>query len=395
MTESEICYLKDCRKRYQDDLENDIMPFWLKHGLDKINGGIYTCLDRDGTLMDRTKSVWFQGRFAFICAFAYNNIRKNPEWLEASRQTLDFIEKHCFDSDGHMFFLVTAEGSPVQKRRYVFSECFAIIAFAEYSLATGDKTYAQKALDVYLNTLKMLETPGFLPPKMLVPGRSHSITMMFLNVIDRLRNVTDYPGFEEKIDVILDDLKKYFMKQEYRTILENVGPDGEFLDTISGRTINPGHCIETSWFILNEARHRGNDKSLIEMGQTIFDWAWKWGWDEEFGGIINFRDCKGFPSQDYSQDMKFWWPQCEAIIGSLYLYLMTKDEKYLEIHKEINDYAFSHFNDPEYGEWFGYLHRDGTVAQPAKGNYFKGPFHIPRMMTISTLLCDEILKGQK
>ena len=26
------------------------------------------------------------------------------------------------------------------------------------------------------------------------------------------------------------------------------------------------------------------------------------------------------------------------------------------------------------------LHRDGTVAQPAKGNIFKGPFHIPRML---------------
>jgi N-acylglucosamine 2-epimerase len=31
-----------------------------------------------------------------------------------------------------------------------------------------------------------------------------------------------------------------------------------------------------------------------------------------------------------------------------------------------------------FGEWFGYLHRDGTVAQLAKGNLFKGPFHLPR-----------------
>ena len=44
----------------RDELLNGIMPFWLKHGLDRKNGGVYTCLDRDGTLMDPTKSVWFQ-----------------------------------------------------------------------------------------------------------------------------------------------------------------------------------------------------------------------------------------------------------------------------------------------------------------------------------------------
>lgn len=79
------------------------MPFWLKHGLDLRNGGVYTCLDRDGSLIDTTKSVWFQGRFAFTCSYAYNHIEQNPEWLAAAKSTIDFIEQHCFDSDGRMF----------------------------------------------------------------------------------------------------------------------------------------------------------------------------------------------------------------------------------------------------------------------------------------------------
>ena len=41
-----------------------------------------------------------------------------------------------------------------------------------------------------------------------------------------------------------------------------------------------------------EARHRGNDSKLTELALTILDWSWEWGWDKEFGGIINFRDCK-------------------------------------------------------------------------------------------------------
>ena len=112
---------------------------------------------------------------------------------------------------------------------------------------------------------------------------------------------------------------------------------------------------------------------------------------DEFGGIINFRDCKGYPQQDYSQDMKFWWPQTEAIIANLYAYKLTGDEKYLKRHRQISEWTYAHFPDHEYGEWYGYLHRDGSVAQAAKGNIFKGPFHIPRMMIRSFMLCNEIL----
>ena len=93
--------------------------------------------------MDTTKSVWFQGRFAFICSFAYNNVEKNQEWLDAAKSTLEFIEKHCFDEQGHMYFSVTAEGKPLRKRRYVFSETFAAIAMSEYALATGDQQPAK------------------------------------------------------------------------------------------------------------------------------------------------------------------------------------------------------------------------------------------------------------
>ena len=93
-------YIKQWAESYKNDLTQNIMPFWMEHGWDKVNGGVYTCVDRDGSLIDSTKSVWFQGRFAFICSYAYNNVEKNPMWLEAAKSTLDFIEKHCFDENG-------------------------------------------------------------------------------------------------------------------------------------------------------------------------------------------------------------------------------------------------------------------------------------------------------
>lgn len=387
-------YIKSWAESYKKDLTENIMPFWMKYGLDRENGGVYTCVDRDGSLMDTTKSVWFQGRFAFICSFAYNNVEKNQEWLDAAKSTLEFIEKHCFDEQGHMYFSVTAEGKPLRKRRYVFSETFAAIAMSEYALATGDQHWAKRAIQVFEDTQRFLATPGFLPAKFEadVKLQGHSIVMILINVGSCIRKVVDDPKLTQQIDESIEKLKKYFIHPEFKCLLETVGENGEFIDTNMTRTINPGHCIETSWFIMEEAKLRGWDKPMLDMALQVFDWSWDWGWDKQYGGIINFRDCKNLPPQDYSQDMKFWWPQCETIIASLYAYLGTGDEKYLYRHERISEWTYAHFPDAEYGEWYGYLHRDGTVAQPAKGNLYKGPFHIPRMMIKGYMLCQEVLK---
>ena len=389
-------YIKQWAESYKRDLSENIMPFWMEHGWDKVNGGVYTCLDRDGSLMDSTKSVWFQGRFAFICAYAYNNVEKNPLWLEAAKSTLDFIEKHCFDKNGRMYFSVTADGKPLRMRRYVFSETFAAIAMSEYALATGEQKYAERAMQIFEDTQRFLTTPGILAPKFeeTVQLQSHSIIMILINVGSCIRKVINDPKLTQQIDDSIAKLKKYFMHPEFKCLLETVGMNGEFVDTNMTRTINPGHCIETSWFIFEEAKLRNWDKDMTDMALQIFDWSWDWGWDKQYGGIINFKDCKNLPPQDYSQDMKFWWPQCETIIASLYAYLATGDDEYIYKHQRISEWTYAHFPDNELGEWYGYLHRDGTVAQPAKGNLFKGPFHIPRMMVKAYSLCQEILKKE-
>lgn len=386
-------YLEGWSQRYRDDLVNDIMPFWLKNGLDRVNGGVYTCVNRDGSLIDSTKSVWFQGRFAFVCSFAYNTIEKKPEWLAAAKNTIDFIEAHCFDTDGRMYFEVMADGTPLRKRRYVFSESFAAIAMAEYAKASGDRSYAEKALELFKNIRHFVATPGYMEPKYLdtLQAKGHSLVMILINTASRIRNVIEDPVLDRQINESIASLKD-FMKPQFGALLEMVGPNGEFIDTINGRLINPGHCIETAWFLLEEAKYRGWDKELTAQALQILDWSWEWGWDKQYGGIINFRDCRNLPPQDYSQDMKFWWPQTEAIIATLYAYEATGNDKYLIWHKQISEWTYAHFPDTEYGEWYGYLHRDGTVAQPAKGNIFKGPFHIPRMMIKSFDLCKELIK---
>ena len=388
--------IKEFGGKCREELLGNVMPFWMKYGFDRVHGGVYTCLDRDGKLMDPTKSVWFQGRFAYILSYACNNVDKNREWLEAAKSTIDFFESTCFDDRGRMYFEVMADGTPLRMRRYLFSECFATIALAEYSLASGDRSYAERALELFRRIRAFKSDPSMTPAKYepAMATRGHSLTMILINVANVLKHVSNDPALDEQIDESIDELLRYFVHPEFKCVLETVGPDGEFIDTIAGRTINPGHAIETSWFLMETASARG-DRTLLGKALQILDWSWDWGWDSECGGgIISFRDCKGFPPQCYEQDMKFWWPQCEAVIANLMAYRLTDEERFFERFRLVSDWAWEHLKDREYPEWFGYLHRDGTVAQPAKGNLFKGPFHLPRMLMISEKLCREIQEKQ-
>ncbi|MEZ4773953.1 MAG: AGE family epimerase/isomerase [Bacteroidia bacterium] len=377
---------------YRDGLLEDVLPFWIKNAVDKAHGGFIFNLNRDGSVISTDKSVWIHGRFVWLLSTAYATVEPREEWLQLARHGLDFLEKHAFDTDGRMFFSLTQEGKPLRKRRYVFSEFFAIAAYAAYGKAAKDKTAVQKAIDLFHFTMHQLETPGLLPPKG-IPGtrdsKGLSIPMITLVTAQILREVCDEPWLEERIMQVIGELEKDFMNEEFQAVMEVVGPNGEFLDNLDGRLLNPGHAIEASWFVLHEAKYKGNDPHLLKLGLKMLDWSWKWGWDEEYGGIIYFRDCKNLPPTEYWHDMKFWWPQCEAIIANLLAWQLTGEEKYARQHRMIHDWTYGRFPDTQYGEWLGYLHRDGRISTTVKGNLWKGPFHIPRMQLYCWKLLEE------
>ena len=380
----------ECRARlsafYRATLLDDVIPFWLKHGLDREHGGLLTCLDRDGSLLDTDKSVWFQGRAAWTFATLHNTLERRPEWLDAARSCHEFSRRHCFRADGKMWFSVTRDGRPLRMRRYVYSEAFAAIARAAYAKATGGEEPAREAADLFARYLRHSFEPGVMPPKFEPTRPAKGLAPLMIGIVtaQELRaNLGDLAvagrTCTEWIDTFIAEIERDFCHPEHQALMEAVTPDGQILDNIDGRTLNPGHAIECAWFILHEAAHR-RDARLVRLGTTILDWMWARGWDAEHGGIFYFRDVFNRPVQEYWHDMKFWWPHNETIIATLLAWKLTGEEKYAQWHQMAHDWSFRHFADPEFGEWYGYLHRDGSVSQPAKGNLYKGPFHLPRML---------------
>jgi N-acylglucosamine 2-epimerase len=210
--------------------------------------------------------------------------------------------------------------------------------------------------------------------------------MILLATTQCLREIDPRPQCEPLTLEFVDTVLKYFYKPDEKALLENVGPNGEKLDSPQGRLVNPGHAIESAWFIMREGLVR-NDRNMINAALDILDCSLEIGWDKEYGGLFSFVDIEDKPPEQLEWDMKMWWSHTEALYATLLAHSITGSQKYEEWFDKIHDYSFSHFADSD-GEWFGYLHRDGSVSNTLKGSMWKGPFHLPRAL----LLCTRLLQ---
>ncbi|MCA9168551.1 MAG: AGE family epimerase/isomerase [Planctomycetales bacterium] len=372
--------LAELRATYRDGLLENTLPFWIRHAVDHEYGGYLTGLDHDGLVIETDKGIWQQGRFAWLLGHLHNHLEPNPEWLEVAASGINFLRQHGFDADGRMWFQVTRDGRPLRKRRYLYSECFTIMALAEFARAANDESAARQAIDLYEFYRKTLTTPGALPPKFTEtrPLKSIGVPMIEIGVCHVLRETLGYAAATASIDRAITEIANDFVKDELRVVMESVEPDGTISNHFDGRTLNPGHAIEAAWFIMREGIERDRD-DYKRLGCRMLDYMWERGWDAEYGGIFYFRDLHDLPVQEYWHDMKFWWPHNEAIIATLMAWKITGNECYAAWHTLVHDWAYQHFPDPEHGEWFGYLHRDGSISVRLKGNLWKGAFHLPRM----------------
>ena len=373
--------------------------FWLTHGLDSVNGGIYTCLDRTGKIYSTDKSVWMQGRCGWTFSYLCNTYGPRGEWLDAARSCIDFMERCCINraAGSRMYFTVTGDGKPLRQRRYCFSEGFYAMANAEYYAATGDRTClenARRAYDLIWDLHHGMPDPTGLGPKTIPEtrtGRAQADPMIYLNLTQVMLRCDPEQAakYNERARVSADAIIRFHYKPDLKCSLENVGPNGETrLDITEGRIVNPGHDIECSWFLMEQAKRTG-DRELMDKALQIFRNAAESGWDKEYGGLLYFIDCLGCPPESYEHDMKLWWPHNELLIASLMAYLETGDDYYADWFNRGLDYVKQVFVDPEYGEWYGYLRRDGKPTEPpCKGSTFKGPFNVPRCL----IMLDKMLE---
>ncbi|MHB9028910.1 MAG: AGE family epimerase/isomerase [Candidatus Latescibacterota bacterium] len=372
------------RELYESTLFDDVIPFWLRHSPDREFGGYITQLSRDGSPYGTDKFMWLQGREVWFFSTLCNTVERRQEWLDMAKLGWDFIMKHGFDPNGRAYFSFKQDGTPLSLPRKIFSETFIIIAGVRYALVTGDQEAADTARRLYKMVVDMAETPAAGSQKAIPGARpmsDHAIPMILLNVTREMTLLDgEKPEYRAVTDRCLHKVFDLHVHPERQLLFENVAPDGSLmLEIPEGRLILPGHAIESAWFLMQEGVAR-NDRSIIRKACDLTRWMLEFGWDREYGGLYYFLDSEGHQPLPLEWDMKLWWCHNEALYATLLAHWLTGEDVFEEWYDRVHDYSFAHHPDPVYGEWFGYLHRDGSVSHQFKGSSWKGCFHLPRQL---------------
>lgn len=371
---------KQLAKQYKSELLDKVVPFWLEKSQDLEHGGYFTCLERNGDVFDTDKFVWLQGREVWMFATLYNKVEKRQEWLDCAIQGAEFLKKHGHDGNLNWYFALDREGNPLVEPYNIFSYTFAVIAFGQLSIATGNQEYADIAKRTFDIVLSKVDNPKGKWNK-AAPGarslKSFALPMILCNVALEIEPLLDADFMEKTINTCIHEVMDVFYRPELGLIVEHLSTEGELVDCFDGRLLNPGHAIEAMWFIMDLGKRLGR-QDLIEKAVQIALNEAEYGWDKKHGGIFYFMDRLGRPCQQLEWDQKLWWVHIETLITMLKGYQLTGNVKCLEWFERVHNYVWTHFTDKEYPEWFGYLNRQGEVLLSLKGGKWKGCFHVPR-----------------
>ena len=392
-------FFEKTSEEFKTELLTNVTPFWEKFSIDKECGGYFSCIDRNGTIYDTDKFLWMQGRELWCWSYLYRCISPKPEWLNMASHGADFVSKFGQASNGDYYFSLDRKGKPLVQPYNIFSDCFCAAGLAEFGKITKQSWATESAVKTWHRIQERQANPKGQWNKQISENRPiHAMNMPMIQLW--LSQV-----FEGIIDsevltpVVANSVKSIYtmhINKEKEAVFEKVHLNGAPVQGMDGRLLSPGHALETLWFMLNAINNYGEailsliDTTRDEAITTITEamlWTFKRGWDSTYGGIYYYLDYEGFPPEKLEWDMKLWWVHAEALCAFLLAYKTTGDTKFLECFDEVKNWSWNHFRDPDFGEWFGYLHQDGTPALLSKGGKWKGMFHIPRALIECIKMC--------
>lgn len=373
----------------EKEVKDNILAFWLKHAFDNKNGGFLGEIRSDLTpLEDAEKSLVLNARILWTFSCAYRMFQ-DPAYLEAARRAYVYLADCFTDPEyGGLFWMVDAQGRPVQTKKQVYGQAFAIYAYAEYYLATAVPDALERAVELF----RLLEKHSFDP-----------VHRGYVEALSRTWEDTDDVSLSGKDLNEKKSMNTHLHVMEAYTNLYRVYPAGELarqlkalikvtiehiVDKTNGHFllffdeawhskcdhISYGHDIEGSWLLVEAAEVLG-DTALLEKVKTIAvrmaEATWLEGIDED-GGVWNEADANG-RLLDSNKD---WWPQAESVVGFFNAYQLTGEEKYLNASLASWRFIEKYMVDRQHGEWYWGVTRDGKpIVEQSKVSAWKCPYH--------------------
>lgn len=374
---------KTLAKILSDHLEKDVLNFWLKHGIDDVDGGYLTGLDRRGEVYNTEKWSYTQTRMIYAFSEGYR-LFKNEAYKKAAQQGFEFYTQSFWDTEyAGWFGTLNRAGQPIMPEKRTYNFAFVIYCFSEYYQAIGD----ERVLEHIDKTMELLDTKladnvnnGWFEQLsrdwsvVLNPGKTFNSPMHLLEAMFSGYEHIDRERFLKRIKAILDLMENTCLYQPQGLYLEQFQPDWIPKLKDGKPIINYGHLMETAFFFLKLV-DIVNQSELRDRAFHFIDFSMKNGWDEKVG-----MACFGTP--DGEHDLIYcYWCQSETLAALARAYRVTQQDKYWDwLVKHVN-VIFTQFADPEYGEWYIRRDPDGRIAENSKGANHKACYHLTQALS--------------
>jgi len=389
---------------YKNEVEAElyqILSYWINYAQDTLHGGFFGKIDHHNQVYETApKGSVLNFRILWAFSAAYN-LEGKIDYLEQANRAFAYIKKYFFDPvNGGVYWSVDYLGNPLDTKKQIYAQAFAIYGLTEYHLATND----QESLGLAKNLYSLLVDKSYdkqytgyfeaftidwqplndlrLSAKDANEKKTMNTHLHILEAYTNLYRVWPDDGVKHQIITLLNNFLDHIIDPESKHLVLFFD---EFWNRKSG-AVSFGHDIEAAWLLLESAEVITDEwliQKLENVAVEIAD-ATLGGFDKDMGLWYEYN-----PAEYHLIKEKHWWVQAEAMVGYFTAWQITKKENYLRTSLSNWEFVKRQILDKKNGEWIWGIGADGDLMpNEDKVGIWKCPYHNSRA-------CMELIKRIK
>lgn len=376
----------------QRDLIENILPFWMIEMPDDAGGFLGRIDGSRNIVAGAGKGAILNARILWTFSSAWNHFH-DRRYFETAERAYQYIRDHFVDTEyGGVYWCLNPDGTPCDTKKQFYAIAFAVYALAEYYAACGDKNALNLAVELFRSIEEHSldrESGGYfeactrdwkpiedmrLSDKDQNDAKTMNTHLHILEAYTGLYRVWK----DERLAAALKNIIELFLDKI-------IGGDGHlilFFDEHwrpQSTMFSFGHDIEASWLLCEAASVLGDEalNSRVRELSGLVAAASMEGFSEEGGMQYEFDPVTGYRSA--SRD---WWVQAETVVGCINQFQITGDEVWKE--RALSEWRFirKYIICPD-GEWYWAALPQGKGFVPDTANdragFWKCPYHNARM----------------
>lgn len=379
--------LNDFREEVKQELFS-ILEYWIQHSVDNEKGGFYgTVNGKNVPDANAPRSVVVTSRILWTFS-AVQQLFPDNRYVQLADRAYDYIIDYFIDKEyGGVYWSVTAEGEPLEKKKQLYGHSFAIYSLSEYYKIAKKQEVLNTAKDIFSQVIKHgydQANGGYIEAferdwsdtndYILSKGESRKSMNTHIHLLEAFTNF---------YRVWKAEPSKFHLQHAIHLMLDHIVDPQTYRMTLffkenwqhTSETISYGHDIEASWLLWEAAEALGDEKIKATCKDVSIQMAKAAVSGLATDGAINYEY---EPSTKHLNDSKQWWPEAEAMVGFYNAYQLSHKVNYLEKSEKVWEFIKQHLIDRVNGEWYGAVDATGKVIADDKINFWKGPYHNSR-----------------